>query len=77
MVSLGVIQPVTQPTDWFSSVAYSQNPMGDGVYALVPRISTELSKEAIITHQSLERSLTNSKVAQYFQSWMPAMVTGL
>ena len=25
MVSLGVIQPGTEPTDWVSSVAYSQN----------------------------------------------------
>ena len=68
---------MTEPTDWVSSVAYSQNPMADGLNALIQRILTELSREAIITRQPLKRSLASSKVAQYFQSWIPAMVTGL
>ena len=37
MVSLGVIQPVTEPTDWFSSVAYSQKSNGRWCICLGPK----------------------------------------
>ena len=41
--------------------------MGDGVYASIQRILTELSREAI-ERQPLKTSFTNSKVAWYFES---------
>ena len=50
MVDLGVIRPVTEPTDWVSNVAYSQKSKNDGVYALTLEILTKLSSEAIIIH---------------------------
>ena len=50
MVDLGVIRPVTEPTDWVSSVAYSQKSKDDGVYALTLKILTKLSREDIIIH---------------------------
>ena len=37
MVSLGVIQPVTEPTDWVSSVAYSQKSNGRWRICLDPK----------------------------------------
>ena len=37
MVSLGVIKPVTEPTDWVSSVAYSQKPNGRWRVCLDPK----------------------------------------
>ena len=50
MVDLGVIRPVTEPTDWVPNVAYSQKSKDDGVYALTLEILTKLSREAIIIH---------------------------
>ena len=50
MVDLGVIRPVTEPTDWVSNVAYSQKSKDDGVYALTLEILTKQSREAIIIH---------------------------
>ena len=50
MVDLGVIRPVTEPTDWVSNVAYSQKSRDDGMYALTLKILTKLSREAVIIH---------------------------
>ena len=52
MVNLGIFKSVAEATGWVSSVAYSQNQMGPGVFVLIPRILIVLSREPIIIHQT-------------------------
>jgi len=75
MVSLRVIQPLTEPNDWVSSVAYSQKSSERWRIYLDPKDLNRALKKSH-HHKSALEEITNSK-AQYFQSWMPAMVTCL
>ena len=50
MVSLGVIKPVTEPTDWFSSVAYSQKSNGRWRVCLDPKDLIQAVKRSLSSY---------------------------
>ena len=61
MISLGVIKPVTEPTDWVSSVAYSQKSNGRWRICLDPKDLNQAIK------RSHHHTLTLEKITHKFK----------
>ena len=66
MVSLGVIQPVTEPTDWVSSVAYSQKSSGRWRLCLDPKDLSRAVKRSRHHTVTLEEITHKFKVSTLF-----------
>ena len=77
MVSLGVVQPVTEPSDWVSSVGYSHKFNGRWRICLDLKDLNRAVKRSHHHTPTLEEITHKFKGSTVFQSWMPAMVTGL
>ena len=77
MVSLGVVQPVTEPSDWVSSVGYSHKFNGRWRICLDPKDLNRAVKRSHHHTPTLEEITHKFKGSTVFQSLVPAMVTGL
>ena len=84
MVSSEVIQPVTEPTDWVSSVAYSQKSNGRWHICLDPNVVNRAVKRSHhhtltleeITHKFKGRTVF-SKLDARHGCWSPVAMAGI
>ena len=76
MTELGVIEPVSEPTDWVSSLVIARKPNGSLTVCLDPRNFNKAIKRPHHLMPTTEEILAQMTDAKFFLSWMLQMHFG-